>query len=114
MTKADREQEAVRVMRWIAVHRDLLEIIVETNRHDDMYAEDFAQVLCVLQESRMEYLIPVFLYLSSTTCVMEDSLKPLFFQGVADRMDSQGFENIITQLEKTIRQYGKGAKTFDE
>ena len=107
MTKADREQEAARVMRWIAEHRELLDTIVVTSHHDDMGAKDFAGILDLLQEERMEYLIPVFLYLSSTTCVMDYCLKPLFFQGAADRMNRFGFGEVIKQLENTLWQYEK-------
>lgn len=114
MTKSERTQEVIKIMRWIAEEREMLETITDPNRHDDMTAEDFIRILNAMRANKIEYLIPIFLYFSSTTCLMDYALKSLFFEGLADRVATEGFDRVMEKLKDNILHFKGSEENSDE
>ena len=93
MSKSQQVEEQVKVLRWIAERPEEVEMLTK--------------------KRKLDYLIPIYLYLSHGTGMMGYTLERLLFQGFAEVVEKEGMDAVIDEVMQRAEEYHK-AMTGEE
>ncbi len=113
MSKSQQFEEQVKVLRWIAERPEEVEMLTNRLRQEDMTASEIGKFLASLQKRKLDYLIPIYLYLSHGTGMMGYTLERLLFQGFAEVVEKEGMDAVIDEVMQRAEEYHK-AMTGEE
>lgn len=103
MDKNDRNAAAVEVASWITSCPEDAELLLDADRQERLSPLDHLRLIESLQEKGLEFLIPIFLYISMDSCVMDSALSLLKYQCLTMQMEISGFENTLEEVKNNIR-----------
>ena len=113
MSKSQQFEEQVKVLRWIAERPEEVEMLTNRLKQEDMTASEIGKFLASLQKRKLDYLIPIYLYLSHGTGMMGYTLERLLFQGFAEVVEKEGMDAVIDEVMQRAEEYYK-AMTGEE
>ena len=102
MEKEMRQQEAIRMMKWIAQYPKIVNRIV--NMEQCTTPEECIEVINLLDKHSFEYLVPILLHTVDYDVVMDRGISRLYAEGLATVWEQKGTAHVLDDMKDIIRE----------
>lgn len=102
MEKEMRQQEAIRITKWVAEYPEIANQIV--NVEQCITPEECIETIDLLAEHGFEYLVPILLHTANYNDVTDKAISRLYAEGIATVWEQKGTAYILDDLKHKIRQ----------
>lgn len=97
-----RKKEAIKVHKWIAEYPRLIRRVL--NVEDSTTPEECIEIIEVLEEQSLEYLVPVLLYSVDFNGVMNKVIARVNAESVAKTWEATGTKEMMADIKNKIRE----------
>ena len=97
-----REEELIKIMKWIAEHPNVLESVL--NAEEYTTAEKCLEIIEALEGKSLEYLIPILLHTTKCDHVTGTAISRIHAECMAKVWKEKGTENMLSEIKDKIRE----------
>lgn len=96
-----RQKEAIKVHKWIAKNPRVVHRMI--NLEDNITPQECIELIEILEEQSLEYLIPILLYTVDNNGVISKAIARVNAESLSMTWESMGTAQMLTDIKNKIR-----------